>query len=207
MISRFPLAILIGITMGVWALLLSGHGWIIPFSFFTPLSIVVSVISLLLLIFEEWAWAWPLVNSLAKRPDLRGTWKGELRSNWEKSEDRSKNNPLEVYLVIHQTFMALHLRLLTAESQSITLAASVACESDGAFVINGIYRNEPRLSVRAHSPIHHGGLALRLEGPPLVSMSGHYWTDRQSDGELDLRLRTRKRANDYRTAQNLASKD
>lgn len=206
MIGRFPLTILIGIVAVIWALVLSSHGWAIPSSFFGPLSIAVSVISAILVVFESWAWAWPGIRALSKRPDLRGTWTGTIRSNWEGGTETAKGSPIKAYLAIHQTFTTLHLRVLTAESQSLTLAASLICEPDGVFAIHAVYRNEPKLSVRSRSPMHHGGLVLRLEGPPPEAMSGHYWTDRHSDGELEFRLVSRKRADDYRTAQAIASK-
>lgn len=45
MISRFPLAVLVVFAASLWALFLAGHGWAIPVSFFTPISVVVGILS------------------------------------------------------------------------------------------------------------------------------------------------------------------
>lgn len=207
MISRFPLSILVGMAAAIWALTLSGHGWVIPPSFFTPLSFAVSALSVVLLVFDKWAWAWPGIRLFTQRPDLRGTWEGLIQSGWEGSDGSGKIRPIKAYFVIHQTYMGLHLRLLTQESNSITLAASLMSESDAAYMVTGVYRNVPKHSVRERSPMHFGGLLLHLEGPPLVFMSGHYWTDRKSHGEIELKRMTKKRVEDFKTAEAIATRD
>lgn len=155
--------------------------------------------------FGHLAWSWPGVRSIVRRPDLRGTWGGMIRSSWGNDAGGAQSAPIESYLIVHQTFSAIHLRLLTPESQSVTLAASLVREIDGRITLSGVYRNEPRLSLRGHSPIHHGGLVLRVEGSPAASMAGQYWTDRRSDGELEFRLLTRRYVSDFYAAQSLAA--
>lgn len=156
-------------------------------------------------IFERWAWAWPGVRLLARRPDLRGTWKGVIHSSWQGPPRGVARAPIPAFLVVKQTFSSLHLRLLTCESQSITIASAIVRQPDGIFTINGIYRNEPRISVRDRSPIHLGGLALQLGGPPPAFMTGHYWTDRRSYGEVDFWLMVRANASDFQSAETMAS--
>ena len=39
-------------------------------------------------------------------------------------------------------------------------------------------------SVRQRSPIHYGTLKLNVIGNPVSALSGHYWTDRGSLGQL-----------------------
>lgn len=203
MIDRLPLTILVAVAIGVHALVLSRNGWVIPASFFAPLSVVVSALSLFLLVFDKWAWAWPLVRVFAKRPDLRGTWKADIRSTWQDPDLGSSGKPIEAYLVIRQTASCVYVRLMTQESQSMSVAASLVLEADGVHVLSSIYRNESRLSKRTSSPIHHGGLILRLSGSPVKRMSGHYWTDRKSDGEIELKHITRQTADDFSEARGL----
>lgn len=205
MIDRLPLTILVVIAIGIHALILSRHGWVIPASFFSPLSAVVSVLALFLLVFDKWVWAWPLVRVIAKRPDLRGTWKAELRSNWLDPDTKLPGKAIEAYIVVRQTASSVYVRLMTQESHSTSVAASLLPEADGAYLLSSIYRNEPRLSKRGDSPIHHGGLVLRLSGAPVQRMSGHYWTDRKSDGEIDLKHLSRKAADDFEAARALKS--
>lgn len=205
MIDRFPLTILVVIAIGIHALVLSRHGWVIPASFFSPLSAVVSALAVFLLVFDKWVWAWPLVRLVAKRPDLRGTWKAELRSSWRDPDTKAPEKPILAYVVVRQTASSVHVRLMTQDSRSISVAASLLPEADGAYVLSSIYRNEPRLSKRRESPIHHGGLVLRLSGAPAQRMSGHYWTDRKSDGEIDLKRLSREAVDDFEAARALKS--
>ncbi len=147
----------------------------------------------------------PEAGDGAQCPDLCGTWKGLIHSEWEDPTTKLKQEPREVFLIIRQTEAALHLGLITSESRSTSLATMVVQEPSGQWSLNVIYRNEPRPSVRARSQIHHGAMVLRLGGPPPTTLSGHYWTDRGTQGEMTLRFVSRELASDYATATALAA--
>lgn len=202
--NRLAITAVAAIGAGAWALILAHNGWVIPTSFFSPLSAVVTILVVVLLVFEKWAWSWPLVSSLVGRPDVRGTWKGVVKSSAKTPSYSSEPAPVEVYMVVRQTFSELHLRLFSAESQSLSLAAALAMEAPEQFSVTWVYRNEPRHLLKDKSPVHHGGGLLRLGGSKLSTMMGHYWTDRSTSGELELTLVSRKRGNDFEGAKRLA---
>ncbi|MHB8483386.1 MAG: Cap15 family cyclic dinucleotide receptor domain-containing protein, partial [Nitrospiria bacterium] len=85
-----------------------------------------------------------------------------------------------------QTFSTLSMRLLTAESCSQLVGTEIVCSEDGLYCVSGVYRNEPRLQVRDRSPIHYGAVWLRIIDEPIKKIIGHYWTDRESRGEMEL---------------------
>ncbi len=201
--NRIAITALVVIASGLWALVLAHNGWVIPLTFFIPISIVVSVLVGLLFVFNGWAWRWPLIRLVVGRPDLRGTWKGVVKPNPKTSNYNATGEPVQVYVVIRETFSTLHLRLLSPESQSFSLATSLTEEAPEQFAVTWIYRNEARLLVQGRSPVHLGGGLLRVSGASAASMSGHYWTDRNSSGELDLVLVTRERVNDFAAASRL----
>lgn len=95
--------------------------------------------------------------------------------------------------------------MMTAESQSVTETAGLLRESDGSVLVKGMYLNDPKSSVRGRSAMHNGGLILRVGGPPATVLEGHYWTDRNTKGEIELRFVGRKRAGDFGTARALAT--
>jgi hypothetical protein len=200
MISRFPLTVPAVAAVAIWALILSGSEWLIPFSFFLPLCISVGTLPLLLLAFDWWIWAWPGVSLLTKRPDLRGTWKGVIQSTWQGDERASGLGVIHGYIMISQTFTGLRLRLFTPESQSVTLMALLKREPDEHHMVSALYRNTPRQLVRSHSSIHHGGLLLEIGGERFDKLSGSYWTDRQTSGEIQFHRVSRKPFRDYATA-------
>src|SRR5277367_5768948 len=84
---------------------------------FKPCGGVVTVLTLLLLAFDKWLWGFRLLHPwFVDRPYLKGTWKGVLESNYIDPATQQRVPPIEVYLVIRQTYSAIHLRLITQES-------------------------------------------------------------------------------------------
>jgi hypothetical protein len=125
-----------------------------------------------------------------------------LASQWIDPQTGSGIPPdPEVYLIIHQTYWTVSARLITRESKSHSIVASLDDTGGGTYGLFAIYRNTPRAALRARSPIHHGALMLDISGDPANVLEGHYWTDRTTLGELDLRARFKRRVNDYATAQ------
>jgi hypothetical protein len=201
MVSRAPLTIVVLLGAGVWALSLVGNGWIVPASFFAPVSIVVSALSVLFLVWDAWLWRlgpihpWPVA-----RPDLRGTWRGEIT--------RADEAPIVIFLVVEQSYWDIHLRTFTAESRSASVAASLA-RVEGQFLLASLYRNEPRLLVqdRSQDPSrpHYGATRLSVLGSPPTALDGAYWTDRETKGELRFERMSREIGGDFADAERLAA--
>lgn len=202
MISRFPLTVLVLFAASAWALFLAGHGWVIPSSFFSPISGVVGVLSLALLAFDRWLWRARWIREVVGRPVLLGTWSGTLQTTWLDTDGKTPD-PIPVFLVVTQTFSDLHVRMLTAESESLTMSVAVTQQPDERFEIAGLYRNTPRLGHRDRSPIHHGGLHLAVAGLDGQRLEGQYWTDRRTAGTLTLKRISTERAPDFQSALEL----
>ena len=66
-----------------------------------------------------------------------------------------------------------------------------------------MYLNRPDSSVEHRSRMHHGSASLDITGAPATRLRGRYWTDRDSEGELDFRERNRMLADDYDEADAL----
>lgn len=192
----------VGICAVVWlaALVFAGT---VPASreLFAPFSLVVGVAGGLLWIFDRWMWSWPLVRLVVKRPDLRGTWKGKLDP--EITAPAGQRSQIPAIVVVTQSATTLHIRQFTAESESITLAAAIIDEADEAQAVVGVYRNEPQARVRDRSPIHFGALRLKVSGDD--DLTGDYWTDRNSKGQLALRRVSRTRAKSFPDGERLAT--
>lgn len=154
-----------------------------------------------------WAWnrrLWRLRQLhpwLVRRPDVEGTWEGFLHSSWTAPETGEGMPPIDAFMVIRQTFWGLRASLLTKESRSRAVVAGLAFDEEGCLLWL-LYRNEPALFLQHRSRIHHGCVLLRLEpaaasGP---SLTGHYWTDRGTSGQLKLRRMTLVLLDDYEGA-------
>ena len=169
----------------IWAVLLTLNDVNVQAALVKPFSGVVTGAVLALLIFDLFLWRirW-LQGWLVHRPDLRGTWKVELRSDWRDPAGGDPRGPIAAFLCVRQSYSKLSMRLLTAESSSELAGSEIVQAADGTFQIAAVYRNEPRLIVREKNPIHYGAILLVVRGTPPDSLSGHYWTDRKTRGEI-----------------------
>ncbi|MBI4305606.1 MAG: hypothetical protein HY678_04740 [Chloroflexi bacterium] len=177
----------------VWGGLLIVDGVVVSIEWLRHLPIVTGVLLLLLAAFDVLLWRVPVLHPwFVRRPVVHGTWRVSIRSTWTDPNSGQQIAPIEGFMSIWQTFSRLSLRLMTDESRSEFLGAEILRSEDGTYRIVGVYRNEPRVSVRHRSPIHNGGLAMQVLGAPPSCLEGHYWTDRGSAGELVLSDRRRK---------------
>ena len=198
--ARFVKAILYT-AVAVWAVILFLSGQSVSSAVLRPFSMVTSIVVLLSIVFELWLWKLQLLHGwFVKRPVIEGTWRAELRSNW-KDANGAAIPPIHGYMVIRQTFLNLSLRLLTAESSSYLVGTEIVCSDDGLYCVSGVYRNEPSYENRDRSPIHYGAVWLQVIEKPTQKLEGHYWTDRNTAGELRLTDRQKQKFQDFHSAQ------
>jgi hypothetical protein len=204
MLNRLHLSAILLAAAGLWGIALVIDGVSVNGAWFRPFSTVVGILLILLSIFDIWVWRWPVLHGwFVPRPDLCGTWRVELQSNWRNPETNTGVGVIVAYLVIRQTFSSLSVRLLTSESASELVAAEIRKADDGTYRLVGVYRNEPKLSVRDRSPIHYGALALDVQGDLASELAGHYWTDRNTRGEIRTLARHHSIAWSFSKAQEL----
>lgn len=201
MLTRLHISSFIGLTIVVWLLALWLQGMpVLSANFVKPFGTVVGVITIFVTLFNKYMWSWKVFKGwYVKRPDLRGTWKVELRSSWINPETGEGIAPIYGYAVIRQSLTFLSLRLMTKESRSVLVAHSIEQqEDDDLFKLVGVYRNEPKIELQgARSEIHHGSFVLEIHGSPVEELEGHYWTDRETKGGMKLFGRMKKLYNTY----------
>lgn len=164
-------------------------------------SIAVFACTVLLLLWDKWVWRWKLSQTIpGVSRDLSGTWEASLESYWVDPATGKSPQVKTVYVVIRQTSSIASVTLISDESKSRSSLARVVYEH-GSWLLHYVYTNEPRLEVRARSPIHHGSAVLSVTGSPVRRLEGGYWTDRGSKGELKLTKRVRKLADDFDEAR------
>lgn len=185
MLSRLHLSAILLVAAALWGGMLILEGVVVSGAWLRPFSTVVGVLLLLLVAFDLWAWRLRVLHGwFVLRPDIRGTWRVELRSEWKDPATGQPVGPISAYLVVRQTFSTLSVRMITGESASEQVAGEIGKAADGTYRLAAVYRNEPKLSVRERSQIHYGALVLELHGDPVSELAGYYWTDRNSRGEI-----------------------
>lgn len=205
MLTRLHISSFVGLTIVVWLLVLWLQGTpVLSADFIKPFGTVVGAIALFVTVFNKYMWSWFLFQGwYVKRPDLRGTWKVELKSSWVNPETGEGVDPIYGYAVIRQSLTSLSFRLMTKESRSVLIAHSIELqEDDSLFKLVGVYRNEPKIELQGiRSEIHHGSFALEIHGSPVCELEGHYWTDRETKGSMKLSKRMRKLYDTYEQAE------
>jgi hypothetical protein len=190
------------VAVAAWASVLLASGQKLSSDSLKPLSTVTTIVVFTVLAFDLWLWKLPILHGwFVKRPTIDGTWKVEIRSNWKDPASGVRIPPVEGYMVVRQTFSSLSLRLLTAESSSELVGTELVCSVDGLYCVSGVYRNEPRFEVRARSPIHFGAVWLKIIEEAPKKIVGHYWTDRETAGEMELNNRQPKKVQTFQSAR------
>lgn len=173
--------IVIGLAAGVWVLILVLTGGSVDTGWAQLLGYTASVVVLALLAFNRWIWCWPYVRRVVGRVSIRGTWKVELRSNYEPRKD----DVIEAYLVIRQTYSEVSVMMLTDRATSISRGADLGCV-EGRWTLAYLYTNTKHADApdRATNPHARGAAELVVASTPATHLEGDYWTDEGTTGRL-----------------------
>lgn len=190
----------------IWGQLISFVGiWsIILFITNTPLKIdwnaanklpdVVTIYSILLLIFTKWGWRIPQLQGwIVPFPDLEGTWEGTLQTTWIDPKTNKIPPPIPLVLVVRQTFDSINCVMYTKESSSYSTTANFIKDDDsGIKRLSYVYTNRPDAAIRDRSAVHDGAAILEIASKPKRRLKGEYWTNRKTSGSISLTFKTRE---------------
>jgi len=149
------------------------------------ISIVVMIDGLLIGLFVTYGWKWRFFYDwFVPFPDLNGTWKGEINSNYIDENTGKKIEKIEVELKIRQSFVHTHclLETKTMESRSFVAQFDINKEEQRLKLVYS-YSGEPIASSKDTNPSHFGTAMLNIEDKG-TTLKGSYWTDRETTGEL-----------------------
>src|SRR5690348_6363139 len=119
---------------------------------------VVSIVYGTVVLFARYAWPCAIFRGwLVNRPDLRGSWKAVLHSDWVDPKTHQRIAPIEAYMIVRQTLTSLSMRLFTEKSRSLTVAHAIESEPDGLFCLSAVYRNSPQIEYQASQNEDQGG--------------------------------------------------
>ena len=122
-------------------------------------------------LYEKFLWR---LNPFESTPKLAKRYTGKLKSSY----DHIERNAL---LEIKQTLLSVHVTLITDESKSKSLSASID-DILGEMQLTYCYLNTPKSEYRCRSEIHYGTATLSLVNPKVLD--GQYYTDRMTNGEM-----------------------
>lgn len=203
MIGKPVVQLVAAVVVGVFALgiLLSGDDVEVGWLRFYSVAVAAALLSLWVWEHLLWHVSWMQRLKLAP-PDVRGTWRGALASQWINPQTGKQIAPKTAFLVVRQTFSRTTVTLITDESVSHSSLALVRT-ANGTAGIDYMYQNKPRSSVEDRSRMHHGSASLSITGRPATRLHGWYWTDRDTRGELHFGRRSEGFADDFDGAEAL----
>jgi hypothetical protein len=149
-------------------------------------GIAANTIVLLVLVFDRWAWRWPIIRSLVRRPVIHGTWHTDLRSTFEERNTET----IESYLVIRQTFSRISTAMLFEHSTSMSMTAELV-KSEGRYLLSYLFRSDKVALQSSQNPPARGAAVLRVATAPNVHLEGDYWMHVGTKGEVKTRGRAR----------------
>ncbi len=141
-------------------------------------------------LWDTWFWRAPGVRQFVKRPWLEGTWVTELQPTVESHiPEGGSRGPIEAYVVIRQSFWGIAVRQYTAESTSNSRThfwqpATLGMPEGLVFT----YENLPKQEVQHRSERHFGTCQFDPTTSRPTEISGYYFTDRYTKGDMTLRL-------------------
>jgi SMODS-associating 2TM, beta-strand rich effector domain len=154
------------------------------------LSYLPTAATLVVALWDVWLWRQPGLHRLARRPLLLGTWKAILSPTDESHiPPGGDRGPIEAYVVINQSYWSISVCQYTRESRSESRAG--VWIGDGAGPnrrLTFTYANSPKQQFESRSRAHLGTTSLDIVGNCPPSLSGYYFTDRYTKGDIVLTL-------------------
>ncbi len=158
-------------------------------TYLKPISSVVTLNVFVFFLFSNFLWKWEkFYNWLVPIPNLNGTWKGEIKSNWIDPKTNKRPNSIPVILTIKQSFSKISCVMRTKEMESRSFIADFVIDKDNQ-ILKLVYSYDSVVKeiVKKRSPRHNGTISFDIinNGKELI---GVYWTERETTGAINLKF-------------------
>ncbi|OXI90790.1 hypothetical protein CFB40_10695 [Burkholderia sp. AU31652] len=184
------LYLLIGVSALAWFLLAHLNGLDLSKikDFFGLVPKVVSIDLLVVTAFVKWGWRFKAFRGwLVPFPDLSGTWIGHIYSDWENPQTGEKPPPIPVMLTVKQSFFHVSCVMRTSEMESSSYSEGFLIDPDRQIKnVAYSYTSKPRVSLNDRSIPHDGTAVFQIIEKPKLKLTGRYWTERLTKGEIIL---------------------
>ncbi|MBK8564437.1 MAG: hypothetical protein IPN76_14145 [Saprospiraceae bacterium] len=172
-----------------------------PSTILRAISAGISITSVFWVIHVKWLWKFPLFNQIIVRPNLNGTWEGELVSDW-KGENGRQVAPKAIIVVIRQDFLNFHITTFTNNFIGVSYVESLLIDKPrGVQKVVYLYKKETADYGTQES--NEGVSELRLMSNDKQKLEGRYWTNIKTNGYLKLEKVSEKHVESFEEGQQL----
>lgn len=158
-------------------------------NYLKPVTTVVTLDTITAFLFVKWIWKCKLLYSwLVPFPNLNGTWKGAIETNWIDEKTGKKPAPIPVILTIKQSFTNISCVMRTGEMNSYSFISGFVIDKENQILrLVYSYDSIPKQTVKDRSPQHFGTMYFDvINNGDKKELSGDYWTGRETTGRIDL---------------------
>lgn len=159
------------------------------FNYLKPIPAVVTFDTIVIFIFSKWVWKYKLFYSwLVPFPNLNGTWKGNIETNWINEKTGKKPAYIPVILTIKQSFTNISCVMRTGEMNSYSFISGFVIDKENQILkLVYSYDSIPKQTVKNRSPQHFGTMYFDIiNNRGNKELSGDYWTGNETTGRIEL---------------------
>jgi len=171
---------------------------------FKSISFGLTAVTLFWGFYFNYGWKWPIIKKMFYRPNINGTWVGELESDWKDKNGNQIPNK-KIFVVIRQNFLRVNFSTFTdnfiGKSYSETFALN---KTRGIKNVAYLYRKET--SVKGDNLNNEGATELRLIESRPNRLEGKYWSNIKTNGTLKFTFLSKKTVDSYEDGLNLEQK-
>jgi len=187
--TKIFIYILVGISILIYLgiLFLMGVERLKPADLILIIPKVAAIVVILTIIFSKWVWKWKIFYDwLIPYPNLNGTYKGFIHSTWIDKDTNKRPDPIPCILCIKQSFVNISCVIRTAEMTSYSFGENFEFDKENQIKrLSYSYDSNPKNKVRDRSSKHSGTIIYSISEQPF-SLTGEYWTERKTTGDIEL---------------------
>lgn len=149
----------------------------------------------------SYGWKIWCLNKIFYRPNLNGTWSGLLKSDY-KDEYGKGLDDIEFYIVIRQSFLRIHFTTFTDSFIGTSYSETISLKKEtGLKNVAYLYRKET--SQDDNDFLQEGAAELRLIDSEIRKLEGKYWSNRKTNGKIDVKFISEKIVDSFTDAKSL----
>jgi len=167
---------------------------------FRGVSFSITAVTLFWTFYFAYGWKLWGFNRIFYRPNLNGTWKGFIISDW-RDADGNTVPPREIYIVIRQNFLRIHFTTFTDTFVGYSYSETFNLKKEtGLKNVAYLYRKDTSQS--NEDDLREGATELRLiNDNKFKKLDGKYWTNTKTQGKISIEFFNENHVDSFESAK------